>query len=93
MSKTDEFWEFAREAILLACNAEVDEDKQVCFTLREPGRKRRYWSEQPLVIATAAVRSAPHEPVSVGGIVFKLHRQIEPVSSRLVVFGCGSRSA
>ncbi len=35
MSKTDEFWEFAREAILLACNAEVDEDKQVCFTLRE----------------------------------------------------------
>ena len=56
MSKTDEFWEFAREAILLACNAEVDEDKLGLFHLARTGRKRRYWSEQPLVIATAAVR-------------------------------------
>ena len=43
MSKTDEFWEFAREAILLACNAELYEDKQGLFHLA------RTWTQAALL--------------------------------------------
>ena len=28
MSKTDQFWQYAKEAILLACEAKTDEDEQ-----------------------------------------------------------------
>lgn len=43
MSKTDDFWEFAREAILLACNAEADEDSQGLFYLA------RTWTQAALI--------------------------------------------
>ena len=33
MPKADQFWQYAREAILLACSAEADEDKQGLFDL------------------------------------------------------------
>jgi hypothetical protein len=71
MSKTEEFWEFAREATLLACNAEADEDKRGLFYLARP------WTQAPLAIAAATVNSAPHEAVSVGCVVFDLRRQVE----------------
>ena len=38
----------------------------VCFTLHERGPKQRYWSEQPLVITLATLRSAPRDAVSGG---------------------------
>jgi len=43
MLKTDEFWEFAREAILLACNAEADQGKQGLFYLA------RTWTQAALL--------------------------------------------
>jgi hypothetical protein len=43
MSKTEEFWEFAREATLLACNAEADEDKRGLFYLA------RTWTQAALL--------------------------------------------
>ena len=33
MSKVDQFWRYAKEAMLLACNAESDEEKQGLFDL------------------------------------------------------------
>jgi hypothetical protein len=56
MSET-EFWQYAKEAMLSACDAKTDDDKQAlldlarttmtsrrCLILRGPGRKRRYKS-------------------------------------------------
>ncbi len=42
MSKADQFWQYAREAILLACSAEADEDKQRLFDLA------RTWTQAAL---------------------------------------------
>ena len=33
VSKTDQFWEYAKEAILSACYAKTDEDKQALLEL------------------------------------------------------------
>lgn len=53
MSKTEEFWEFAREATLLACNAEADEDKRGLFYLA------RTWTQAALLErATVSNRSS-----------------------------------
>jgi hypothetical protein len=53
MSKTEEFWEFAREATLLACNAEADEDKRGLFYLA------RTWTQAALLErATVSDRSS-----------------------------------
>ena len=41
MSKTDEFWQYAKEAILSASYAKTDDEDRVCLTLRGLGRKRR----------------------------------------------------
>ena len=43
MSKADQFWQYAREAILLACSAEADEDKQRLFDLA------RTWTQAALL--------------------------------------------
>ena len=43
MSKADQFWQYAREAILLACNAEADEEKQGLFYLA------RTWTQAALL--------------------------------------------
>ncbi len=42
MSRADEFWQYAREAIPLAGNAEADEDKQGLFDLA------RTWTQAAL---------------------------------------------
>jgi hypothetical protein len=42
MLKTDQFWQYAKEAVLLASYAQTDEEKgKACSILGEPGRKRR----------------------------------------------------
>ena len=33
MSKVDQFWRYAKEAMLLACNAKTDDEKQGLFDL------------------------------------------------------------
>lgn len=57
MSKTDDFWEFAREAILLACNAEAD-DKQRLFYLA------RTWTQAALLERAALSHHASHAEIS-----------------------------
>jgi hypothetical protein len=39
VSKTDQFWQYAREAILSVSYAEGDEEEQGRLILRGPGRK------------------------------------------------------
>jgi hypothetical protein len=43
MPKTDQFWRYAKEAMLLACNAETDEEKQDLFDLA------RTWTQAALL--------------------------------------------
>jgi hypothetical protein len=43
MSITDQFWQYANEAILLADNAETDEEKQTLFDLA------RTWTKAALI--------------------------------------------
>jgi hypothetical protein len=43
MSKTDQFWQYAKEAILSACYAQTDEDKQGLFDLA------RTWTQAALL--------------------------------------------
>jgi len=43
MSKTDQFWQYAKEAMLLACNAETAEEKQGMFGLA------RTWTQAALL--------------------------------------------
>jgi hypothetical protein len=42
MSKTDQFWQYAKEAILSASYAKTDRKGKVCSISGEPGRKRQY---------------------------------------------------
>jgi hypothetical protein len=42
MSKTDQFWQYAKETVLLAANAETDEDKQDLLDLA------RTWTQAAL---------------------------------------------
>ena len=42
MSKTDQFWQYAKEAILSACYAKTDEDKQGLLELA------RIWTQAAL---------------------------------------------
>jgi hypothetical protein len=45
MSKTDQFWQYAKETILLACDAKTDEDKQglleLALTWTQAARQER----------------------------------------------------
>ncbi len=45
VSKTDQFWQYAKEAILSACYAKTDEDKQ---GLLELARIWRIWTQAAL---------------------------------------------
>ena len=42
MSETDQYWEYAKEAMLLACDAKTGRDKQDFLSLPRPGRKLHY---------------------------------------------------
>jgi hypothetical protein len=44
----DQFWQYAKEALLSACYAKPTRTSRICLISREPGRKRRYNSENPL---------------------------------------------
>ena len=43
MSKADQFWQFAREVMLIACNADTDEQKQDLLNLA------RTWTQAALL--------------------------------------------
>ena len=47
MSKTDQFWQYAREAILAACDAQIDDDKQGLLHLS------RTWTQAALLERTS----------------------------------------
>jgi hypothetical protein len=40
MSVTDQFWQYAKEAVQAACQAESDDEKQGLLDLAQTGRKR-----------------------------------------------------
>ena len=42
-SQTDQFWQFAKEAMLSACHAEIDDDKQALLDLA------RTWTQAALL--------------------------------------------
>ena len=42
MSETDQFWEYAKEAMLLVCDAKTAKDKQEFLSFPGPGRKQHY---------------------------------------------------
>jgi hypothetical protein len=52
MSKTDQFWQYAEETILLAGCAETDEDKQALLDLA------RTWTQAALEERRSGLRSA-----------------------------------
>ena len=61
MSKTDQFWQYAKEAMLLGCNAKTDEEKQGLFDLA------RTWTQAALLErASFRVRSLQKSRVSNG---------------------------
>jgi hypothetical protein len=43
MSVTDQFWQYAKEAVLAACHAETDEEKQGLLDLA------RTWTQAALI--------------------------------------------
>jgi hypothetical protein len=43
MSKTDQFWRYAKEAVLAACDAKINDDKQGLFDLA------RAWTQAALL--------------------------------------------
>jgi len=49
MSNTDQFWQYAKEAVLSACDANIDEDKQGLFDLA------RTWTQAALAARRAHV--------------------------------------
>lgn len=56
MSKTDHFWQYAKEAMLSACYAQTDEDKQGLFDLA------RTWTQAALLErASPSHRESPHK--------------------------------
>jgi hypothetical protein len=57
MSETDQFWLYAKEAILSISYAKTDEESRVCLILRGPGRKRHYERAIVLWAITIAVLS------------------------------------
>lgn len=68
MSETDQFWQYAREAILSVSNAKTDEDKQALLDLA------RTWTaaalkERSLSQLSAAEVGAGRKAVSIGGLV------------------------
>jgi hypothetical protein len=46
MSETNQFWQYAKEAILSVGDAKTDQDSGICLSLPEPGRKRHYKIER-----------------------------------------------
>jgi hypothetical protein len=40
MSIADQFWQYAKETMLSACDAKTDDDRQGLLELRGSGRKR-----------------------------------------------------
>ena len=40
MSETDQFWQYAKEGMLLACDAKTARDKQDLLDFPGPGRKQ-----------------------------------------------------
>jgi hypothetical protein len=65
MSKTDQFWQYAKEAIFRPTTPKPNRTSRVCLNLREPGRKRHYKSDSPLIDHDSAV---PRKGAS-GGIL------------------------
>jgi hypothetical protein len=55
MSKTDEFWQYAKEAILSASYAETDEERQGLFDLA------RTWTQAALVERQSLSHDNPPE--------------------------------
>ena len=62
MSKTDHFWQYAKEAMLSACYAQTDEDKQGLFDLA------RTWTQAALLErASPSHRESPHKASAATG--------------------------
>jgi hypothetical protein len=55
MSKTDEFWQYAKEAILSASDAKTDEDRQGLFDLA------RTWTQAALLERQSLSHDSPPE--------------------------------
>jgi hypothetical protein len=49
MSKTDEFWQYAKEAVLSACYAKTDEERQGLLDLGQT------WTQAALLTRASAV--------------------------------------
>jgi hypothetical protein len=59
MSKTDQFWRYAKEAVLLANTAETDEEKQTLFDLA------RIWTQAALLErASSRDHDSQAEPIA-----------------------------
>jgi hypothetical protein len=49
MSETDQFWQYAKRRCFWPATPKPTGTSRICLILREPGRKRRCNSENPLV--------------------------------------------
>ena len=59
MSITDQFWQYAKEAMLSACDAETDDDRQGLLELA------RTWTLAALVERQSINRASPSEVCAV----------------------------
>jgi len=59
MSTTDQFWQYAKEAMLSACDAKTDDDRQGLLELA------RTWTHAALVDRQSINRASPSEVCAV----------------------------
>jgi hypothetical protein len=59
MSTTDQFWQYAKEAMLSACDAKTDDDRQGLLELA------RIWTHAALVERQSINRAGPSEVCAV----------------------------
>ena len=59
MSITDQFWQYAKEAMLSACDAKTDDDRQGLLELA------RTWTHAALVERRSIYRASPSEVCAV----------------------------
>ena len=80
MSQTDQFWHYAKEAMVAALTPKRPVCR-VCLTLPRPGRKRRYKSDSPLINHNRLPGAVPRKAASAGSLASSSARFIKSAAT------------